>query len=257
VTAFDLTLAALAHRTGRHVRVAVVDSGIHADHPHVGGISGGVAIDALGAMATDLVSLSDRLGHGTAVAAAIREKAPAVELFAVKVFGQTLTATGRALVDAILWAADRRVHIINLSLGTLNQEHAEALSVAVRHATSQGALVVSAAPQVDAAWLPGGLDGVIAVDVDWHCARETCHVSVDDDGRIRLSASGYPRPIPGVAPERNFRGLSFAVANATGLLALALEGYAGPSFSSALEGILRNSMRGSSSTETAPTRHGR
>lgn len=226
MTSFDLTLSALAHRTGRGVRVAVVDSGVHADHAHVGGIAGGVAIDANGAMATDRVSLSDRLGHGTAVAAAIREKAPAVELFAVKVFDETLTATGRALVDAILWAADHGMHIINLSLGTLNPEHAESLTMAVRHATSQGALVVSAAPQVDAAWLPGGLPNVIAVDVDWHCPRDTCHVSVDDERRVTVSASGYPRPIPGVPPERNFRGLSFAVANATGFLALMLEGRA-------------------------------
>ena len=40
--------------------------------------------------------------------------------------------------------------------------------------------------------------------------------------RITLRASGYPRPIPGVPPERNLKGLSFAVANATGLLCLHL-----------------------------------
>jgi hypothetical protein len=31
--------------------------------------------------------------------------------------------------------------------------------------------------------------------------------------------SGYPRPVPGVPPERNLKGISFAVANVTGLLA--------------------------------------
>jgi hypothetical protein len=36
---------------------------------------------------------------------------------------------------------------------------------------------------------------------------------------LRLRASGYPRPIPGVPPERNLRGVSFAVANATGVIA--------------------------------------
>ena len=44
------------------------------------------------------------------------------------------------------------------------------------------------------------------------------------DGSVRLRASGYPRPIPGVPPERNLKGLSFAVANASGFLALAIEG---------------------------------
>jgi hypothetical protein len=32
-------------------------------------------------------------------------------------------------------------------------------------------------------------------------------------------AAGYPRPIPGVPPERNLKGLSFAVANVTGVVA--------------------------------------
>jgi hypothetical protein len=41
---------------------------------------------------------------------------------------------------------------------------------------------------------------------------------------LAMRASGYPRPIPGVPAERNLKGLSFAVANATGLLALHLCG---------------------------------
>jgi hypothetical protein len=39
-----------------------------------------------------------------------------------------------------------------------------------------------------------------------------------------LKACAYPRPIPGVPPERNLNGISFAVANATGVLARLLEG---------------------------------
>ena len=206
----------LPNRTGHGVRIAVVDSGVHADHPHVGGVSGGIAVGPTGELSDDYV---DRLGHGTAVAAAIREKAPKCELLAVRVFDRSLMTTGQALVAAIEWSALQGVQLINLSLGTTNQEHAPALAAAVAKAAAHGALVVSAAPQHDAAWLPGGLPGVIAVDVDWDCPRDECRVVTADDGGIRLSASGYPRPIPGVPPERNFSGLSFAVANATGLLA--------------------------------------
>ena len=215
-----LSAHSLPPRTGRGVRIAVVDSGIHAAHPHVGGISGGVGIGPLGELSDDYV---DRLGHGTAVAAAIREKAPECELLSVRVFDRTLTTTGLALVAAIEWAALQGVHLINLSLGASNQEHAPALAAAVAKAAARGAIVVSAAPQEGAAWLPGGLHGVVAVDVDWDCPREECRVVSADAGGIRLTASGYPRPIPGVAPERNFSGLSFAVANVTGLLALTLE----------------------------------
>jgi subtilisin family serine protease len=215
-----MTLAELAGRTGRGVRVAVVDTGVHAEHPHVGGVSGGVALDANGDESGDLV---DRLGHGTAVAAAIREKASDVDLLVVKVFDRRLVTTGAALVGGIRWAASQGVHLINLSLGTSNPDHRSALATAVEDAARHGAIVVAAAPQPGAHWLPGALPGVVAVDVDWTCPRDECHVTVGDDGSVLLRASGYPRPIPGVPVEQNLSGISFAVANASGFLARLLE----------------------------------
>lgn len=213
-----ISLASLAGRTGRGIRVAVVDSGVHAGHPHIGGAAGGIAFDDLGQSHDDLI---DRIGHGTAVAAAIHEKAPDAELLIVKVFDRSLAATATALAAAIRWAADQHAHFINLSLGTTNPAHAAALQEAVDQATQVGATIVAAAPDGSHDWLPGALAGVVAVEVDWTSPRDACRVTVDDRGATRVRASGYPRPIPGVPPERNLKGPSFAVANATGLLALA------------------------------------
>src|SRR5688572_3372383 len=64
--------------TGRGVRIAVIDSGVFAAHPHVGGIAGGVSIALDGTEDSDFV---DRLGHGTAVTAAIKEKAADAEIY--------------------------------------------------------------------------------------------------------------------------------------------------------------------------------
>jgi len=55
--------------------------------------------------------------------------------------------------------------------------------------------------------------------LDWDCPRDQYRTSSLPDGRTLFHASGLPRPIPGVPPERNLRGISFAVANVTGLLA--------------------------------------
>jgi hypothetical protein len=215
-----LSLAMLAGRTGRGIRVAVIDSGIHAAHPHVGGIAGGVSIDRAGGWSD--VS-GDALGHGTAVAAAIREKAPDAELLSVKVFDRQLQTTGTALVAAMRWAIAERAAILNLSLGTANVTHEAALADVVQTAVAAGALVVAAAPIDGTRWLPGALPGVLAVEVDWECPRDTCHLFDSEDGTIRARASGLPRPIPGVPVAWNVSGQSFAVANTTGLLALALE----------------------------------
>ncbi|HEX5069706.1 MAG TPA: S8 family serine peptidase [Vicinamibacterales bacterium] len=215
-----VTLTAQPGRTGRGVRIAIVDSGVHVPHPHLGGVAGGTAFDDDGREHNDFI---DRLGHGTAVAAAIHEKAPDAVLLAAKVFDRTLAATGFALAAAIRWAIGQRVHIINLSLGTANADHRARLEDVVGGASEAGITIVAAAPDEQHAWLPGSIPGVVAVELDWACPRDTCHMSHDPRGQMRVRASGYPRPIPGVPPERNLRGVSFAVANATGLLAQAME----------------------------------
>ncbi|MGH9345731.1 MAG: S8 family serine peptidase, partial [Vicinamibacterales bacterium] len=129
--------------TDRAVRVAVIDSGVYAAHPHVQGIAGGVSLVA-GADRADIV---DRNGHGTAVAAAIRDKAPGADLLAVKIFDRTLAATAGDLAEAIEWAAGQRADLINLSLGTTNPAHAECLQAALTAAREAGAAVVTAAEQ--------------------------------------------------------------------------------------------------------------
>jgi subtilisin family serine protease len=199
------------------IRVAIVDSGIHAAHPHVGGVVSGVALHPDGARDDDFV---DHLGHGTAVAAAIREKAPDVDLIAVKVFWRSLSTTVPTLVRAIDEACERDASLINLSLGTREAGGRAQLEAAVLRAGRRGTLVISAAGEDGRTWLPGALPGVIPVRLDWSCPRETFRV-VRDGGRAMIAASGYPRDIPGVPRERNLKGASFAVANATGFVARA------------------------------------
>ncbi len=222
LTSGIISTASYPDATGRGVRVAVIDSGVHSGHPHVGVVEGGVSFDAAGTRGVDVV---DRLGHGTAVAAVIREKAPEAALMPVRVFDRELRATADALVAAIDWAVDARVHIINLSLGTANPAHQQRLGQALVRAARAGIALVAAAEQDDTRWLPGSLPLAIGVTLDWDRPREQALVGVTQEGavrRIRVGASGYPRPIPGVSPERNLKGLSFAVANVTGLLCLHL-----------------------------------
>lgn len=202
----------------RAVRVAIIDSGVHADHPHVGGVAGGIGIREDGSRHDDYV---DRLGHGTAVTAVIREKAPAAEIYCIKVFDRELAATGRALVAAIDHAIEARAQIINLSLGTTNADHAAPLADIVGRAAAAHVMVVAAGEQDGVRWLPGSLLGVWPVLLDWSIPREECRVTLRSGSPPVCVASGYPRPIPGVPPERNLKGLSFAVANVTGLLAAA------------------------------------
>ena len=199
------------------VRVAVLDSGVHAAHPHVGGVAGGVGIDDEGREHGDYV---DRLGHGTAVTAAIREKAPDAEIFAVKVFDRTLSTRIGNLIHAIDWAARNQMHVANLSLGTARPEHETILREAVEGARTRGLVIVAARDESGVRWLPGSLPGVVSVQLDWSCPRDEYRVA-EIEGQTVFRASGYPREIPGVPPDRNLNGISFAVANMTGFVARA------------------------------------
>jgi hypothetical protein len=208
------------------VRIAVVDSGVFATHPHINGIAGGVAIALDGSEHGDFV---DRLGHGTAVTAAIKEKAADAEVYAVKVFDRALSTSVATLVHAIEWAARWDIKLVNLSLGTQRAEHEPALAAAVEQAARVGVIVVAAesddTPEGGRVrWLPGSLPGVVSVIADWECPRETFYVGeAEYDGRVIFRASPYPRPVPGVPPARNLKGISFAVANMTGFVARVLE----------------------------------
>jgi hypothetical protein len=214
----------VAGLTGRGVTVGVIDSGINPGHPHVHGVAGGIALGCLGGAPGNIV---DRLGHGTAVAAAIHEKAPDAVLFAVKVFDGELRASILTLAAAIDWAVEQELTLVNLSLGTARVTRAAMLRPAVQRAIARGMLVVSAAEHEGVSWLPGNLPGVVRVALDWTCERDRLRIIPAQDGVPTFHASGYPRPIPGVPPDRNLKGVSFAVANVTGFLARLLERYPG------------------------------
>lgn len=209
----------LARYTGKGVQIAVIDSGVHAEHPHVGGVAGGFGIREDWTVVDDYV---DRLGHGTAVTAAIREKAPDAEIIAIKVFWRTLSTDVATLARAIDEAAAAGAAVINLSLGTSEMRHRDRLAAAVLRARAHGAVVVAAHDEGGVRWLPGCLEGVVSVRADAALDRDAYEVSTVDDRPVLVTAP-YPRDIPGVPRERNLNGISFSVANASAFVARALE----------------------------------
>jgi subtilisin family serine protease len=208
-----LTDHRLRGRTGAGVTVAVLDSGVHIPHPHLESVAESTCIDE------SIEDTVDRLGHGTAVAAAIHDIAPGARLIVGKIFDRSLATNAGVLAQGIAWAASRGARLINLSLGTTNPERLELLRDAVANAAALGAMVVSAREDNGVVWLPGSLSGVVGVRAD--VLLERGEADVDSSG---FTAAPYPRPIPGVPKERNLRGVSFAVANTTGMLARLLEG---------------------------------
>jgi subtilisin family serine protease len=208
---------------GQGLKIAVIDSGVNIKHPHICAVTHGILINGV-----DHESFEDTVGHGTAVMAAIQENAPGAEYFAVKLFGNSLRASSVQLMQAIEWAIEARVAIVNLSLGTPNLDHRRSMEAIVKRAQEAGVLLVAArnaGPSMPV--LPGSLEGVIGVDVDWTLPRDRFRVA---DGVF--FASGFPRSLPGVPPARNLNGVSFAVANMTAFVARVCQPLAARDFAS-------------------------
>jgi subtilisin family serine protease len=203
----------------RHgLKIAVIDTGINASHPHICAPTHGVIFDP---EETD-PSCDDVLGHGTAVTAAIQEKAPHADYYILKLFGKSLRTAGSRLLRALEWTIEHQMDVVNLSLGTPNFDHRPALEAIVVRGTAAGVILVAARYSGRTPVLPGMLEGVISVDVDWNLPRDQYRIS-QENGSPVFYGSGFPRPLPGIPIARNLSGISFAVANMTGFVARACE----------------------------------
>jgi hypothetical protein len=204
--------------TGKGVRVAIIDTGVNPSHPHVGAVAGGIRVAPTGVDPTG--DYLDYHGHGTAVAGAIREKAPDAWLYAVKVLDRALITNIEAIARAVEWAISENFDVINVSLGTTNVDHRTIFEHLASRAVERRIVIVAAYEQEGKLSLPGSLPHVVGVAADSDCPRDTYRVEPIEGGPV-FKASPYPRDIPGVPRERNLNGVSFAVANMSGFVARA------------------------------------
>ena len=197
-----------------NLRIAVLDSGVNPSHPHVGGLTAGVSL-AGEVISDDTV---DRLGHGTAVAALIHALAPEAAIVPVRIFDKTLSTNLSTLLRALEWCTANSIQIINLSLGTTNEDHREPFERAVTHIADAGVMLVAPYAMEKTLLLPGTLPGVVGVVADADCADTACTVK-QVASKVIFGAQPYPRDIPGVPRSSNLSGVSFSVARVSAYLA--------------------------------------
>lgn len=204
--------------TGRGVKVAVIDSGIDADHPAIGSTAGYVCISAApDGLVYDESPHRDAVGHGTACAGIIRAVAPDCDLYSVKVLGPRLGGRGNVFAAGLRWAIDQGIQVCNLSLGTSKPELYNVLHELADQAYFRNVILVAAANNLPVPTYPALYASVISV--------AACE---GDDARVF-----YYNPDPPVefgAPGINVRvawrdgawltvtGNSFAAPHITGLV---------------------------------------
>jgi Subtilase family len=174
---------------GAGVRVAVLDSGV-VPHPALPGLSRSIEITPFPEDASKIH------GHGTAVASLIASRdpaapgiAPAAEIISIRVSDESGRADSFELAAGILAAIDAGAQIINISMGTT--ENNPLIEDAVIYARDREVLIVAASgnsEQADACY-PAAYPSVISVGaVD---ARGE-HLDFSNYGTyLSLTAPGY------------------------------------------------------------------
>lgn len=208
---------------GRGVGVALIDSGVNAGHSHVGKVSGGVAVSLEEGRVVWEDDFRDNMGHGTAIAGIIRAKAPAVELYGVRIFENSLTTYPTVAAAGIKWAADQGIPIINLSLGTANSHYAPILQEACEYAAGCGCIVIAAAGTAAEPGWPAALNCVIGVQAGTGCGWND--YIFQPGSLVEFTAHGFPRSLAGMPQRFNLQGNSFATGHLTALAACLREKY--------------------------------
>ncbi len=151
--------------TGKGVRVCILDSGVEAGHPAVGGLDGAIAVvkDEDGELEFVDDTEGDLCGHGTACAGIVHSLAPEASLFSVRVLGAGFKGSGSVLLGGLRWAVDQGFDVINMSLSTTKRHFAEVLHELADSAYFRRTVLVASAHNMPVESYPWRFSSVISV----------------------------------------------------------------------------------------------
>ena len=214
--------------SGRGVRVCLLDSGIEANHPDVGGVQGFFAVTRSvgGDFSVVPAPGGDLFGHGTACAGIIRSLAPECELYSVRVLGERYSATGEAFIAALRWAVEQAFDVVSLSLSTPRRRFAEELHTLADQAFFGGTVVVAAAHNTPVESFPWRFASVVSVGS--HAAGDPGIVLYNPRPPVEFFGHGTNVDVAWLGGVRTrITGNSFAAPHVAGYCALTMAKHMG------------------------------
>lgn len=131
----------------RKIKVGIVDTGIHAEHPYLKDKIVGIyeyCAEQKDIYAVPKTTCNDQNGHGTACASVIVKECPMVELYVYKLLDRQGEANLLALENTLYTLLNTELDIINLSLSIEKQKRSHELKYLCKELEKQGKLVIVA-----------------------------------------------------------------------------------------------------------------
>jgi subtilisin family serine protease len=168
----------------------------------------------------------DRVGHGTACIHQILRIAPEARVVPIRVFGRVLDTNPGTLQAGLLYAIERGVNVVNLSLGTTLQGILHPLYAACEKARRQGIIIVAAGHN-SADWsYPAIFENVIGVSAARFGSPYDFRYHPDEANECE--AWGVEQPVVWLGGKHEVKhGTSFAAPNIAGIVCLLLERHPG------------------------------
>jgi len=209
-------------RTGRGVKIVVVDSGVNRKHKDMIKYTfNGCNLVNEEAISSDI---EDQLGHGTGVVSIIKKMSPDAEIYILKIFQDKLEVNEESLIKALEYI-DECVDcdLLHLSLGlTVSGELTRLLKVC-QSISRKGVCIVSAFDNNGAISYPAAFDCVVGVDSVAVPYSEYEYEFVGDN-RVNIRARGVAQRVPWLEQRYLYiGGSSFAAAYVTGYIAKIIE----------------------------------
>ncbi|MBI4218665.1 MAG: S8 family serine peptidase [Chloroflexi bacterium] len=227
-------LEAQGYATGSGVTVAVIDTGVYANH--------WLVADAIAPGGIDLVDgdndpsdvgdgidnnrngyTDEGVGHGTFIAGLIHLVAPDAKILPIRAQNSEGDGWSFLVAEGIYQAVQKGAKVINLSLSI--PESSTVLQEAIKDAQRSGAVIVAAAGNdgQKLALFPASYDNVIGVAAVGADSKKADFSNYGNRG-VAVAAPGIdvygPYPVRGTTGMAYWSGTSFATAFATGEAAL-------------------------------------
>lgn len=214
---------ALGGATGKGIRVCILDSGVEATHPRVGGLESAVAI-SLGENEETIAEEDtdgDVSGHGTACAGIVRTVAPEASISSVRVLGANFSGSGAVLLAGLKHAVEQGFDVINMSLSTTKKPLASVLHELADSAYFQRTVLVASAHNMPVESYPWRFSSVISVGS--HEEPDSLAFFYNPNPPVEFFGRGVNVEVPWLGGRTlTVSGNSFATPHLSGICALIL-----------------------------------